>query len=134
MCIRDRARTGQALGALGQAGAAYGQAANVGYQGANMLNQVNPAIQGLNYGSTLAGQNLANTSSMANNTYNQALGMAGDVAAFNTNMNASLYNSYYNNQAALSGAQLASNSALWGAGIGGLGQMGSAAMMASAMA
>jgi hypothetical protein len=124
------ARSSQALGALGQAGSAYGQAATVGYQGANMLNQVNPAIQGLNYGSALSGQNLANTSGMANSTYNQALGMAGDVAAFNTNMNASLYNSYNNNQAALTGAQLASNSALWGAGIGALGQAGAAAAMA----
>ena len=127
------ARTSSALGALGQAGGAYGQAANVGYQGASTLNSVNPYLQGLQYGSALSGQNLGSTTGLVGTTYNNALDTAGSIASANTNMQASLYNSYYNNQAALSGSQNASNSALWGAGIGAVGSLGGSAIVGVAL-
>jgi hypothetical protein len=128
------ARTSSALGALGQAGNAYGQSATVGYQGATNLNALNPTIQGLGYGTSLAGQNLGSTGALVGNAYNNALDTAGNVATFNTNMQSSLYNSYMNNQAALAGAQNAANASMWGAGIGAVGSVGGALGAAAIMA
>jgi hypothetical protein len=118
---------GNTANIFGQGGGAYQNAAQLGFGGANALVNLDPyqrALgQGIQLGSGIQGQ----TGQMIGNTYNQALGMAGNVASFNTNMQASMYNSALNNNAATSAA----NNAMWGqiagAGIGAIGKIGSAA-------
>jgi len=119
---------GNTANIYGQGGGAYQNAAQLGFGGANALVNLDPYQRalgiGVNLGSGIQGQ----TGSMIGNTYNTATQMAGNVASFNANMLDSRYNSYMNNQAALSGAQTASNGAMIGAGIGAVGMVGAAAV------
>lgn len=119
---------GNTANIYGQGGGAYQNAAQLGFGGANALVNLDPYQRalgiGVNLGSGIQGQ----TGSMIGNTYNTATQMAGNVASFNANMLDSRYNSYMNNQAALAGAQTASNGAMIGAGIGAVGMVGAAAV------
>lgn len=119
---------GNTANIYGQGGGAFQNAAQLGFGGANALVNLDPYQRalgvGVNLGSGIQGQ----TGSMIGNTYNQALGMAGNVASFNANMLDSRYNAYQNNQAALAGAQTASTGAMLGAGIGAVGMVGAAAV------
>lgn len=117
---------GNTANIYGQGGGAFQNAAQLGFGGANALVNLDPyqrALgQGIQLGSGIQGQ----TGQMIGNTYNQALGMAGNVASFNTNMQASMYNSALNNNAATSAADKAMWGQIAGAGIGGLGLLGAA--------
>lgn len=118
---------GNTANIYGQGGGAYQNAAQLGFGGANALVNLDPYQRALGTGVQLGSGILGQTGQMIGNTYNQALGMAGNVASFNTNMQASMYNSALNNNAATAAA----NNAMWGqiagAGIGAIGKIGSAA-------
>jgi hypothetical protein len=120
---------GNTANLYGQAGGAYQNASNLGFAGANALVNLDPyqrALgQGIQLGSGIQGQ----SGSMIGNTYNQALGMAGNVATFNANMLDSRYNSYQNNQAALGAANTAATGQMIGAGVGAVGAIGGAALI-----
>lgn len=120
---------GNTANIYGQGGGAFQNAANLGLAGANALVNLDPyqrALgQGIQLGSGIQGQ----SGSMIGNTYNQALGMAGNVGSFNANMLDSRYNSYQNNQAALAGSQNAANGQLMGAGIGAAGGIAAAGLI-----
>jgi hypothetical protein len=111
----------------GQGGGAYLNAAQLGYGGASALVNLDPMQRALGVGVNLGTSTNAQTGQMIGNTYNQALGMAGNVASFNTNMQASMYNSALNNNAATSAADKAMWGQIAGAGIGAIGKIGSAA-------
>lgn len=120
---------GNTANLYGQAGGAYQNASNLGFAGANALVNLDPyqrALgQGIQLGSGIQGQ----SGQMIGNTYNQALGMAGNVATFNANMLDSRYNSWANNNAAMSAANTAANGQMIGAGVGAVGAIGGAAIM-----
>jgi hypothetical protein len=127
--IQGRQNTAQGLlgntaNLYGQAGGAYQNAAQLGFGGANALVNLDPYQRALGTGVQLGSGILANNGQMIGNTYNQALGMAGNVASFNTNMQASMYNSALNNNAAMGAASTAANGQLLGAGIGAVGSIG----------
>jgi hypothetical protein len=115
---------GNTANLYGQAGGAYQNAANLGFAGANALVNLDPyqrALgQGIQLGSGIQGQ----SGQMIGNTYNQALGMAGNVATFNANMLDSRYNSYQNNQAAINGANQYRQSNALGTAINTSSQLG----------
>jgi hypothetical protein len=120
---------GNTANIYGQGGGAYQNAAQLGFGGANALVNLDPYQRALGTGVQLGSGILGQTGQMIGNTYNQALGMAGNVSSFNTNMQASMYNSALNNNAATSAA----NNAMWGqiagSAIGAVGKIGSAAAM-----
>jgi hypothetical protein len=120
---------GNTANIYGQGGGAYQNAAQLGFGGANALVNLDPYQRALGTGVQLGSGILGQTGQMIGNTYNQALGMAGNVSSFNTNMAASMYNSAMNNNAATSAA----NNAMWGqiagSAIGAVGKIGSAAAM-----
>jgi hypothetical protein len=115
---------GNTANIYGQGGGAYQNAAQLGFGGANALVNLDPYQRALGTGVQLGSGILANNGQMIGNTYNQALGMAGNVASFNTNMQASMYNSALNNNAAMGAASTAANGQLLGAGIGAVGSIG----------
>jgi hypothetical protein len=123
------AMLGNTANIYGQGGGAYQNAAQLGFGGANALVNLDPYQRALGTGVQLGSGILGQTGQMIGNTYNQALGMAGNVSSFNTNMQASMYNSALNNNAATSAA----NNAMWGqiagSAIGAVGKIGSAAAM-----
>jgi hypothetical protein len=99
----------------------------------NVYSQSNPLLRNLTLGNTYANNGLGSQ------TMVPALDLAGNVASYNTNMQASIYNSYMNNNAALQGARLqsdatkaAGNSAMTGSIIGGAGAAVGGAAMAAA--
>ena len=120
---------GNTANIYGQAGGAYQNAANLGFGGASALVNLDPMQRalgvGVNLGTTINGQ----TGQMIGNTYNQGLGMAGNVASFNANMLDSRYNSAMNNNAAITGSQNAANGQLMGAGIGAAGALAGAGII-----
>jgi hypothetical protein len=120
---------GQSANLYGQAGGAYQNAANLGFGGANALVNLDPYQRSLGIGVQLGSGIQSNTGQMIGNTYNQATQMAGNVASFNANMLDTRYNSALNNNAAMSGAQSASNGALMGAGIGAAGGIAAAGLI-----
>lgn len=107
---------GNTANIYGQGGGAYQNAAQLGFGGANALVNLDPYQRALGTGVQLGSGIQGQSGSMIGNTYNQNMQMAGDVASFNTNMQASMYNTQQNN-----------NAALIGAGIGAIGKIGSAA-------
>jgi hypothetical protein len=117
---------GNTANIYGQGGGAYQNAAQLGFGGANALVNLDPyqrALgQGIQLGSGIQGQ----SGQMIGNTYNQALGMAGNVASFNTNMQASQYNSALNNNAATNAANQAAWGSVLGSAIGAGGKIGAA--------
>ncbi len=119
---------GNTANIYGQGGGAYQNAANLGFGGANALVNLDPYQRALGIGVNLGSGVQGQSGAMIGNAYNGALDTAGNVASFNTNMAASQYNSYQNNQAALAGSQTASNGAMLGAGIGAVGMIGAAAV------
>jgi hypothetical protein len=120
---------GQTANLYGQAGGAYQNAASLGFGGANALVNLDPYQRAMGTGVQLGSGIQSNNGQMIGNAYNQALGMAGNVASFNTNMQASMYNSALNNNAALGAASTAGNGQLMGAGIGAVGMLGAGAIM-----
>jgi len=128
---------GNTANIYGQAGGAYQNAAQLGYGGASALVNLDPMQRalgvGVNLGTTINGQ----TGQMIGNTYNSALDMAGNVASFNTNMAASNYNSWANNNAALGASRTAANGqligGLGGSAMGAAGALGGSFMIASAL-
>jgi hypothetical protein len=120
---------GNTANIYGQGGGAYQNAAQLGFGGANALVNLDPYQRALGTGVQLGSGILGQTGQMIGNTYNQALGMAGNVSSFNTNMQASMYNSAMNNNAATSAADKAMWGQIAGAGIGAIGKIGSAAAM-----
>jgi len=120
------ARSGQALGALGQSANAYGQAATNAYGGANTFGSLNPYTQALGYGTSLAGQNLSVNSGIANNGYNIGMELASNVPSFNANMSTANWNS----QNQLNAAAYANQMALLGSALGAGSKMASSAAMA----
>jgi len=120
---------GNTANIYGQGGGAYQNAANLGFAGANALVNLDPYQRSLGTGVNLGSGILGQTGQMIGNTYNQALGMAGNVSSFNTNMQASMYNSALNNNAATAAADKAMWGQIAGAGIGAIGKIGSAAAM-----
>jgi hypothetical protein len=119
---------GNTANLYGQAGGAYQNAASLGFAGANALVNLDPyqrALgQGIQLGSGIQGQ----SGQMIGNTYNQALGMAGNVATFNANMLDSRYNSWANNNAATGAANTAMLGQLGGSAIGAGGLVAGAAI------
>jgi hypothetical protein len=120
---------GQSANLYGQAGGAYQNAASLGFGGANALVNLDPYQRAMGTGVQLGSGIQSNNGQMIGNTYNQALGMAGNVASFNTNMQASMYNSALNNNAATSAANTAANGQMLGSGLGALGMLGGSAIM-----
>jgi hypothetical protein len=118
---------GNTANIYGQGGGAYQNAAQLGFGGANALVNLDPYQRALGTGVQLGSGILGQTGQMIGNTYNQALGMAGNVSSFNTNMQASMYNSALNNNAATAAADKAMWGQIAGAGIGAIGKIGSAA-------
>jgi hypothetical protein len=118
---------GNTANIYGQGGGAYQNAAQLGFGGANALVNLDPYQRALGTGIQLGSGIQGSSGQMIGNTYNQALGMAGNVDTFNANMLDSRYNSWANNNAATSAA----NNAMWGqlgsAAIGGVSKIGSAA-------
>ncbi len=119
---------GNTANLYGQAGGAFQNASNLGFAGANALVNLDPyqrALgQGIQLGSGIQGQ----SGQMIGNTYNQALGMAGNVATFNANMLDSRYNSWANNNAATGAANTAMLGQLGGSAIGAGGLVAGAAI------
>jgi len=109
---------GNTANIYGQGGGAYQNAAQLGFGGANALVNLDPYQRALGTGVQLGSGIQGQSGSMIGNAYNQNMQMSGDVASFNTNMQASQYNSQQNNQAALLGA-----------GIGAAGKIGGAAII-----
>jgi hypothetical protein len=99
---RDQAAQQAALGGnlMQGAGALYGNAANIGFAGAQNLTALDPYARAMGVGMQSAGNTQADLQQGIGQTYNNALGMAGNVASFNSNAIDSRYNSYMNNQAA----------------------------------
>lgn len=120
---------GNTANIYGQGGGAYQNAAQLGFGGANALVNLDPYQRALGTGVQLGSGILGQTGQMIGNTYNQALGMAGNVSSFNTNMQASMYNSALNNNAATAAADKAMWGQIAGAGIGAVGKVGSAFAM-----
>jgi|GEM_PF-3414785 len=118
---------GNTANIYGQGGGAYQNATQLGFGGANALVNLDPYQRALGTGVQLGSGILGQTGQMIGNTYNQALGMAGNVSSFNTNMQASMYNSALNNNAATAAADKAMWGQIAGAGIGAIGKIGSAA-------
>jgi hypothetical protein len=123
---------GNTANIYGQGGGAYQNAAQLGFGGANALANLDPYQRALGYGINLGSGIQGQSGSMIGNTYNQALGMAGNVATFNANMLDTRYNSALSNNAAMSGAQTAANGQLLGAGIGAAGTIAGAGILAVA--
>jgi len=113
---------GNTANIYGQGGGAYQNAAQLGFGGANALVNLDPYQRALGTGVQLGSGIQGQSGSMIGNAYNQNMQMAGDVASFNTNMQASQYNSQQNN-----------NAALLGSGIGAVGQIGGAIGMGVAL-
>ena len=120
---------GQANNAFGTSGNLYNQSGNLALNAAGAYIATDPYQRALNPGIAM-GQNAF---SSLGQTYGQQNQLAGDVASFNANMQASMYNSGQNNQAALAGAQYAgqaSNNAslaqLLGSGLSAGSNLGSA--------
>ena len=109
---------GNTANIYGQGGGAHQNAAQLGFGGANALVNLDPYQRALGTGVQLGSGIQGQSGSMIGNTYNQNMQMAGDVASFNTNMQASMYNSQQNN-----------NGALIGSGIGAVGAIGGAAII-----
>lgn len=120
---------GQTANLYGQAGGAFQNAANLGFGGANALVNLDPYQRALGVGVQLGSGIQSNNGQMIGNAYNQALGMAGNVASFNVNRQDSLYNSAMNNNASMSAGNQASNGQMIGAGVGAVGMLGAAGIM-----
>jgi hypothetical protein len=124
-------RGSYAMGALGQTANIYGQQAGI-YQnaaglGLNIANQSianDPYMRAFAPGTAIGSGVLGQLNQTIGNAWNNASQLAGNVASFNTNMAASNYNSFQNNQAALQGARMqagatagASQNAMMGSGM-----------------
>ena len=120
---------GQTANLYGQAGGAYQNAASLGFGGANALVNLDPYQRAMGTGVQLGSGIQSNNGQMIGNAYNNATQLAGNVASFNTNMQASMYNSALNNNAALGASSQAANGQLMGAGIGAVGMLGAGAIM-----
>ena len=116
----------QTANLYGQAGGAYQNAASLGFGGANALVNLDPYQRAMGTGVQLGSGIQSNNGQMIGNTYNTATQLAGNVASFNTNMQASMYNSALNNNAALGAASSAGTGQMIGAGIGAAGTIGMA--------
>ena len=116
----------QTANLYGQAGGAYQNAASLGFGGANALVNLDPYQRAMGTGVQLGSGIQSNNGQMIGNTYNNATQLAGNVASFNTNMQASMYNSALNNNAALGAASSAGTGQMIGAGIGAAGTIGMA--------
>ena len=141
------ARQGVGLGALGQAGSMYSNSGSLHSSAGNIYNQsgqlalsaanaylaTDPYQRALGAGASFSGANLGNSSGIIGNSYNQSLGMAGNVGSFNANMLDTRYNSALNNNAAMSAADTAARGQMIGAGIGAAGQIGGSAAIAVAL-
>jgi hypothetical protein len=119
---------GQSANLYGQAGGAYQNAAQLGFGGANALVNLDPYQRALGTGVQLGSGIQGQSGQMIGNAFQSGQQLAGDVASFNTNMQASMYNSALNNNAALGAASQASNGQLMGAGIGAVGSIGAAGL------
>lgn len=119
---------GNTANLYGQGGGAYQNAANLGFGGANALVNLDPYQRALGIGVNLGSGVQGQSGQMIGNAYNGALDTAGNIASFNTNMAATQYNSYQNNQAALAGSRNAATGSMIGAGIGAVGMVGAAAV------
>ena len=99
---RDQAAQQAALGAnvLGNAATGYGNVANLGLAGAQANLAVDPVQRGIAPGLGMGASTLNNLGTMTSNTYSNAMGLAGDVAGFNSNMLDSRYNAWSNLRAA----------------------------------
>lgn len=117
---------GNTANLYGQAGGAYQNAAQLGFGGANALVNLDPYQRALGTGVQLGSGIQGQSGQMIGNAYASGQQLAGDVASFNTNMQASMYNSALNNNAALGAASTAANGQLLGSGIGALGSIGGA--------
>lgn len=115
---------GQTANLYGQAGGAFQNAASLGFGGANALVNLDPYQRAMGIGVQLGSGIQSNNGQMIGNTYNQALGMAGNVASFNVNRQDSLYNSAVNNNAAIDGANQYRNSNAMGTALNVGSQLG----------
>ena len=118
--LKDQLKASEASKAklYGQAGGAYQNAAQLGFGGANALVNLDPYQRALGTGVQLGSGIQGQSGQMIGQAYASGQQLAGDVASFNTNMQASMYNSALNNNAALGAANQASKGQLLGAGIG----------------
>lgn len=96
---------------LGLVGNLLGQSANTRLAQANLRTglagaeiTIDPYSRALAPGAGMGSSTLGQSGQMIGNTWQGATQMAGNVASFNANMQASNYNSYMNNNAALMGA------------------------------
>jgi hypothetical protein len=125
---------GNTANLYGQAGGAYQNAANLGFAGANALVNLDPYQRALGQGIQLGSGIQGNSGQMIGNAYNGALDAAGNIASFNTNMQASMYNSALNNNAARSAANTGMLGQLGGSALGAGGSIASSALMAKMFA
>jgi len=133
---RDQAAQQAALGGnlMQGAGALYGNAANIGFAGGQNLTAIDPYARAMGVGMQSAGNTQANLQQGIGQTYNNALGMAGNVASFNANMIDTRANSMMNNQAALQAARMQSSALGQQGMMGMIGGIGGGALMGVGLA
>lgn len=117
---------------LGLVGNILGQSANTRLAQANLRTglagaeiTIDPYARALAPGAGMGSTTLGQSGQMIGNAYNNATQMAGNVASFNANMQATDRNAYYNRKTALDAARItggATNNAGWMAMMGGMAQ------------
>lgn len=117
---------------LGLAGNILGQSANTRLAQANLRTglagaeiTIDPYARALAPGAGMGSTTLGQSGQMIGNTWQGATQMAGNVASFNANMQATDRNAYYNRKTALDAARItsgATNNAGWMAMMGGMAQ------------
>jgi hypothetical protein len=120
---RDQAAQQAALGGNLMQGAAaqFGNAANLGLAGGQAIAGLDPYGRAIGQGFQTGGNTQANLMSGIGTTYGNALQAGVGIAGFNTNMQASNYNSFMNNQAALQAARIGAGAMNRSATMGMLG-------------
>jgi hypothetical protein len=115
-----------------QAGQQASLGANMLGSSAQMMTNIDPYARALGHSGIGAGV-AGNLNQMVGSTYGNALGMAGNVASFNSNVLDSRYNSYQNNQAALQAARMQAGAANRAATMGMIGSAIQGGMQAGGM-
>ena len=90
-----------------------------------MYLETDPYRQALGPAFGLGGETLRTSQGQVSNIFENSLAQSGNVASFNTNMQAGMYNSAMNNQAALQGARIQSDAMRQAGMMGMIGQIGS---------
>jgi len=130
MARRDQAAQQAALGSqvLGQSSQVRNMGAGLGLSGAGALAGLDPIRSSMGIGQQMGQGIQGNMGNIISPTYANATNMAGMVAGFNTNMAASNYNSYMNNQAAMNAARIGASAQQSAGMMGMFGGIGGGAL------